>query len=248
MCRWILINIFVSCAVMVSSLDAEEISRTFSIVGIDPKTGECGAAVASKYPAVGRVVPYVRAGVGAFCTQHYHVPKWGEPALDLLEKGQSPAEVFVALLGKDEQPEQRQLGMIDMQGRTAVHNPTQADPRSRWWGALTGKDYAAQGNTLAGEEVVLSMGRAFEKTEGSLTDRLLAALVAGDVAGGDHRGRLAAGIRVAKQDVKGYYFELYVDKSEDAVIDLLKKYVETSHAAKGDWRGGKTPFVDPREK
>lgn len=248
MCRRLLIIAFMSCAVMVASLQAEEISRTFSIVGIDPKTGECGAAVASKYPAVGRVVPYVRAGVGAFCTQHYHVPKWGEPALDLLEKGQSPAEVFVALLGQDEQPEQRQLGMIDMQGRTAVHNPTQADPRSRWWGALTGKDYAAQGNTLAGEEVVLSMGRAFEKTEGSLTDRLLAALVAGDVAGGDHRGRLAAGIRVAKQDVKGYYFELYVDKSEDAVIDLLKKYVETSHVAKGDWRGGKAPFVDPREK
>ena len=248
MSRWLSCFAMTLCLLCVASLPAEEISRTFSIVGIDPKTGECGAAVASKYPAVGRVVPYVRAGVGAFCTQHYHVPKWGEPALDLLEKGQSPAEVFVELLGKDDAPEQRQLGMIDMQGRTAVHNPTQADPRSRWWGALTGKDYAAQGNTLAGEEVVIAMGRAFEKTEGSLSDRLLAALVAGDLAGGDHRGRLAAGIRVAKKDVKGYYFELYVDKSEDAVIDLWKEYVATTHEAKGDWKGGKAPFVDPRKK
>jgi uncharacterized Ntn-hydrolase superfamily protein len=229
-------------------LRAQEISRTFSIVGIDPQTGECGAAVASKYPAVGRVVPYVRAGVGAFCTQHYHVPKWGEEALDLLAKEKSPAEVFVELLGKDEAPEQRQLGMIDMQGRTAVHNPTQADPRSRWWGAMTGRHYAAQGNTLAGPEVVIDMGRAFEKTEGSLADRLMAALVAGDLAGGDHRGRLAAGIRIAKKDVEGYYFELYEDKSDDAVIDLLKKYVETKHEAKGKWRGGQSPFIDPREK
>jgi uncharacterized Ntn-hydrolase superfamily protein len=76
---------------LVSSAGAQEISRTFSIVAIDPETGECGAAVASKYPAVGRVVPYVRAGVGAFCTQHHHVPKWGEPGLDLLAAGKSPA-------------------------------------------------------------------------------------------------------------------------------------------------------------
>src|SRR5687768_16012369 len=157
------------------------VSATFSIVAVDPESGVCGAAVASKYPAVGRVVPYVRAGVGAFCTQHYHVPKWGEEAIDLLAKEKCPADVFVELLGKDEQPEQRQLGMIDMQGRTAVHNPTQADPRSRWWAAMTGRNYAAQGNTLAGPDVVIDMGRAFEKTEGSLADRLMAALVAADL-------------------------------------------------------------------
>lgn len=227
------------------TLRGEEISRTFSIVGIDPATGECGAAVASKYPAVGKVVPYVRAGVGAFCTQHYHVPQWGEGALDLLEKGKSPAAVLVELLGKDEQPEQRQLGIIDMQGRTSVHNPTQADERSRWWGAMTGRHYAAQGNTLAGQDVVIDMGRAFEKTEGSLTDRLMAALVAADLAGGDHRGRLAAGIRVAKQGVKGYYFELYVDKSDDAVIELARNYAGATHDAKGEWAGGKLPFKHP---
>lgn len=101
-------------------------SATFSIVAVDPETGICGAAVASKYPAVGKVVPYVRAGVGAFCTQHHHVPKWGERALDLLEAGQRPEAVFLELLRDDPQAEQRQLGIADVQGRTAVHNPTAA--------------------------------------------------------------------------------------------------------------------------
>jgi uncharacterized Ntn-hydrolase superfamily protein len=229
-------------------LAAQEISRTFSIVAIDPETGECGAAVASKYPKVGRVVPYVRANVGAFCTQHYHVPAWGEPALDLLEMGKSPADVLVELLASDKQPEQRQLALIDMQGRTAVHNPTAADPRSRWWGAMTGRNFCCQGNTLTGREVVQDMATAFEQTEGSLSDRLMAALLAGDLAGGDHRGRLAAGMRVAKKDVEGYWFELYIDESDDAVIDLAKKYAETESKAKGKWRGGQLPWVDPRKK
>jgi uncharacterized Ntn-hydrolase superfamily protein len=135
-----------------------------------------------------------------------------------------------------------------MRGRTAIHNPTQAPERSRWFGAMAGRNYTVQGNTLAGQDVIIEMGRAFEKTEGSLTDRLMAALVAGDLVGGDHRGRLAAGIRVAKKGVEGHYFELYVDKSDDAVIELLKLYAETKHDAKGKWRGGQSPFVDPREK
>lgn len=244
MSRLWMVFCFVSVIAASAGAQGEEVSRTFSIVAIDPATGECGAAVASKYPAVGRVVPHVRAGVGAFCTQHYHVPGWGEEALDLLEKGRSPAVVLTELLDKDKEPELRQLGIIDLQGRSAIHNPTQSDERSRWWGALSGKHYTVQGNTLAGQEVLLEMARAFEKTEGSLTDRLIASLVAGDVAGGDHRGRLAAGIRVAKQDVKGYYFELYVDKSDDAVIDLLKQYAATEHVAKGKWRGGQLPLVE----
>ena len=76
----------------------DAITATFSIVAVDPQTGVCGAAVASKYPAVGKVVPYVRAGVGAFCTQHHHVPRWGEQALDLLAAGKRPEAVFLELL------------------------------------------------------------------------------------------------------------------------------------------------------
>ncbi len=215
------------------STTPSQLTATFSIVAVDPENGTCGAAVASKYPAVGKVVPYVRADVGAFCTQHYHVPPWGERALDLLERGVRPASVLVELLKDDRQAELRQLAVIDMQGRTAVHNPTAAPEESRYWGAITGRHYCCQGNTLAGRQVIVAMATTYEETQGSLTDRLVAALVAGDRAGGDHRGRLAAGIRVAKRNVAGYWFELYVDSSDDAVNELAKKYAKLHHEAKG---------------
>jgi uncharacterized Ntn-hydrolase superfamily protein len=210
-------------------------TATFSICAVDPETGLCGAAVASKYPAVGRVVPYVRAGVGAFCTQHYHVPQWGEPVLDLLAEGKRPEEILSELLKKDKQPDLRQLGIIDMKGQAAVHNPTAAPEASRYWAAMTGRFYCVQGNTLTGRQVITEMAKAYEDTKGSFTDRLMAALLAGDAVGGDHRGRLAAGIRVAKTGAEGYWFELYVDESDDAVVELLGKYTERTHEARGDW-------------
>ena len=89
------------------------------------------------------------------------------------------------------------------------------------------------------------MARAYEDTEGSLADRLMAALVAGDCAGGDHRGRLAAGIKIAKKGQRGTWFQVHVDKSDDAVVDLLRKYVATAHPAKGKWPGGRPPFRHP---
>ena len=210
-----------------------EVSGTFSIVAVDPETGVCGAAVASKYPAVGKVVPYVRAGVGAFCTQHWHNPPWGERALDLLAQGRLPEDVLAELLRDDPQKDKRQLAIIDMSGRAANRNCANADSSGLWWGSAAGRYYACQGNTLTGCEVIHAMARAYEQTEGSLADRLMAALVAGDKAGGDHRGRLAAGIRVAKKGVDGCWLELYVDQSDDAVSDLAKKYADLQHEAKG---------------
>ena len=138
------------------------ISQTFSIVAVDPETGVCGAAVASKYPSVGKVVPYVRAGVGAFCTQHWHHPPWGEQALDLLEKGHGPETVLGMLLKDDERKDKRQLGIINMQGHAANRNPAQADPGGFYWGAMSGRYYACQGNTLTGREVIVAMARAYE--------------------------------------------------------------------------------------
>jgi uncharacterized Ntn-hydrolase superfamily protein len=222
-------------ALLPATLAAAEpdITATFSIVAADPETGICGAAVASKYPAVGKVVPYVRGGVGAFCTQHWHQPKWGEPALDRLAEGMQPNEVLAQLLKDDPQADQRQLAIIDMTGCTAQHHPTGATKPSLYWGGQAGRYYACQGNTLAGRKVITEMARAYEETEGSLADRLMAALVAGDKAGGDHRGRLAAGIRVAKKDVEGYWLELYIDESDDAVAELAKKYEQLDHRAKG---------------
>ena len=226
--------------------DYAGVSGTFSIVAVDPNTGVCGAAVASKYPAVGKVVPYVRAGVGAFCTQHWHNPTWGEQALDLLAAGRLPEEVLAELLRDDPRLGKRQLAIIDMEGRAANRNPTNADPSGIWWGSAAGRYYACQGNTLVGSEVVFAMARAYEETEGSLADRLMAALIAGDCAGGDHRGRLAAGIRVARKGTEGYWLELYVDESDDAVVELARKYAELEHDAKGAWPGGKLPFKNPR--
>lgn len=222
-----------------------DITATFSIVAVDPENCVCGAAVASKYPAVGKVVPYVRADVGAFCTQHHHVPNWGEPALDMLQQGKRPEAVISELLRDDSNAELRQLAITDMQGRAAVHNPTNAPADSRYWMAMTGRFYCCQGNTLTGRGVVVAMAAAYEETEGSLADRLIAALIEADCAGGDHRGRLAAGIRVAKTGVEGDWLSLHVDESDDAVVELAQRYAELKHDAKGIWRGGKLPFQHP---
>jgi uncharacterized Ntn-hydrolase superfamily protein len=206
----------------------EGVSATFSIVAVDPETGECGAAVASKYPAVGKVVPYVRAGVGAFCTQHWHNPKFGERALDLLAGGKLPEEVLGELLREDANKDKRQLLLIDMEGRAVVRNPAKPDlPGAVYWGSMAGRNFACAGNTLAGREVVVAMAKAFEESPGPLSARLMAALVAGDRAGGDHRGKLAAGLRVAKKDVEGLALDLQIEKSEDAVEDLRKAYERT---------------------
>jgi len=201
----------------------------------------CGAAVASKYPSVGTVVPYVRAGAGAFCTQHWHNPAWGERALDLLAEGKLPEDVLAELLRDDPRRDKRQLAIIDMAGRAANRNPADADASGVWWGGASGRFYACQGNTLTGKEVIFAMAKAYEETDGSLADRLMAALLAGDCAGGDHRGRLAAGIRVAKEGITGYWLELYVDESDDAVTELAKKYTALNHEAKGARFEGRTP-------
>jgi uncharacterized Ntn-hydrolase superfamily protein len=171
--------------------------------------------------------------VGAFCTQHWHHPAWGPKALDLLEQGKTPEDVLADLLRGDPQREKRQLAIVDASGRAVNRNPSRPDPSGVWWGGATGRYYACQGNTLTGRDVIGAMARAYEENQGSLADRLVAALVAGDRAGGDHRGRLAAGIRVAKTGVPGYWLELQVDKSDDAVEEIVRKYAGLRHDAKG---------------
>ncbi|MFM8893319.1 MAG: DUF1028 domain-containing protein [Planctomycetia bacterium] len=210
-----------------------DVSATFSILAVDPEAGVVGAAVASRYPAVGRVVPFVRADAGGVCTQHHHVPRWGEPVLAALARGTPPERVLAELLDADPNRELRQLAIIDMQGRAVVHNPTAAPRESRYWAAMTGRFYCCQGNTLAGRAVVTEMARGFEETPGTLADRLMAALVAGEEAGGDHRGKLAAGLRVAKRGVEGQWLELFGDESDSAVAELARGYAALEHDAKG---------------
>lgn len=224
---------------------ADGITATFSIVAVDPKAETCGAAVASKFPAVGKVVPYARAGAGAFCTQHWHNPKWGERALDLLAAEKLPEEVLTELLRHDEHRDKRQLAIIDLRGRAVALGPTNPDFPEDYSGTITGLNFACQGNTLANRKVLTAMAEAFESTEGSLADRLMSALIAADAAGGDRRGRLAAGIIVARNGTPGHWLDLQVEKSDDAVRELARKYAELQHDAKGSWADGKLPVVKP---
>src|SRR4051794_26822326 len=146
---------------------------TFSIVAADLEAGEVGCAVQSKYFAVGSVVPWVRAGVGAAATQAAGVAIYGERALQELARGAAPEEALERVLAGDAGRETRQLGLVAADGRAAA--VTGADCLD-WAGHRVGAGYAVQGNILAGAAVVEEMARAYEETVGPLVERLVAAL------------------------------------------------------------------------
>ena len=174
---------------------------TFSIVGRDPKTGDLGVAVASKFLAVGAVVPYVRFGVGAVATQSYANPTFGPRGLDLLAAGQSPEGVAARFEEGDPDYAQRQFGLVSASGQSLSYTGSECHA---WAGGLSGPDYAIQGNILTGPEVAQAMLTAWQAAENQpLPRRLLAALQAGDRAGGDKRGRQSAALLCAGQG-RGY--------------------------------------------
>ena len=168
---------------------------TYSIVGADLEAGEVGCAVQSKYFAVGAVVPWAKAGVGAVATQAAGVAAYGACVLEQLEAGAEPAEALRRVLADDEGRETRQLGVVTADGRSASFTGSECND---WAGDVQGPGFAAQGNILAGQEVVAEMERAFEKTDGSLAERLMAALEAAESAGGDRRGRQSAAMVVER--------------------------------------------------
>ncbi len=173
---------------------------TFSIVAFDPKTKDLGVAVESRFVSVGAVVPWSVAGVGAVATQSFANTAYGPKALGLLRKGLHPRDVIKQLTAKDKMAAQRQVGVVDARGRAASFT---GDECFDWAGHVVGRNYACQGNILAGEAVVKGMARAFESTEGDLPVRLLAALHAGQKAGGDKRGQQSAALLVVRE--KGGY-------------------------------------------
>jgi uncharacterized Ntn-hydrolase superfamily protein len=166
---------------------------TFSIVATDGET--CGVAVASKFLAVGAAVPAASAGVGAIATQSYANLAYRPDGLAMLRAGKSAQETLDALTAADDQRAQRQAGVVDGAGRSATYTGDGCHP---WAGGLTGDGYAIQGNILAGPDVVEEMQRAWLETDPAapLARRLLAALRAGDEAGGDRRGRQSAAVYV----------------------------------------------------
>jgi uncharacterized Ntn-hydrolase superfamily protein len=171
---------------------------TFSIVAIDPQTGELGVAVASRYFSVGSVVPWAMADVGAVATQADVNVGYGQQAIDLLRQGMTAPEVLKKLLADDKFPgkDGRQVAVVDAKGNVAAYTGPNAP---NWAGDRQGKTWSAQGNILVGAQVPEAMGKAFEGTQGELAEKLFAALKAGDAAGGDARGRQSASMLVVRK-------------------------------------------------
>ena len=183
---------------------------TFSIVARDPQAEEWGVAVASKFLAVGAVVPYAEAGVGAIATQAFANLSYGPDGLERLRSGMSAEEVVQSLTSADDKRATRQLGVVDATGNSAAFT---GDECFDWAGDSASTDLTCQGNILAGPEVVAEMKRAYTSSSGELARKLIAALEAGDAAGGDRRGRQSAAVLVVCKD-GGYGGE------NDIAVDL----------------------------
>ena len=179
---------------------------TFSILGYDPETGEVGGAVQSRVFAVGNGVLWAEAEVGVAATQAIVDVSYGPKALELLRAGLTPSAIIKAIIESDPDPglngrpwpkEGRQFAVMDAKGNYAAYTGPKA---STWAGHKGGKFCTAQGNILAGEGVVNGMVEAFEKTTGHLSLRLIAALDAGQAAGGDTRGMESAAMLIVKKN------------------------------------------------
>ena len=201
-----------------------QIVATFSIVAFDPETDSLGVAVQSKFLAVGSVVPWARAGVGAVATQAMANYNYGPRGLDLMSKGNSAEQTVQALTSADEDREHRQVGVVDARGRASTFTGSECFD---WAGGVTGEHYAAQGNILVGKETVEAMASAYEETGGDLATRLLGALDAGQGAGGDSRGKQSAALLVVREG-GGYggdndrVVDLRVDDHPDPIRELVR--------------------------
>ncbi|MCX6080005.1 MAG: DUF1028 domain-containing protein [Chloroflexi bacterium] len=197
---------------------------TFSIVAYDNQNQTWGIAVASKFPAAGAVVPWALAGRGAIATQAFANTSFGPNGLELLGQGLSAEKTLAQLLESDEGREARQVGIVDSEGRAATFTGKEC---TDWAGGVSGPGYAIQGNTLSNDQVVPAMQAAFLSLDGNIIDRLQAALLAGDRAGGDKRGRQSAALLVVK-DQGGYggYNDRMLDYRVDDDSDPVSKLGE----------------------
>ena len=240
-------NVFLALAAAL--LLASPAHATFSIAAVDPKTGEAAVVVTTRVPFVGRAVPWVRAGVGAVATQSWTVVEYGKRGLDLLEAGVAPEEALRQMLADDQGRELRQLGIIDMKGRTAAFTGKE---NGAWAGSRQGRNYTVQGNILVGPDVLDAVASHLDATEGSgmpLAERLILALEAGQAKGGDKRWGYfqSAAIRVADPNDPGRggdHISLSIDvgEHEEPVAELKRIYYRTGrrlgYRSFSDIRGG----------
>lgn len=199
---------------------------TFSIVAVDVATGEIGVAVASRVVGVGAIVPFARAGVGAVATQSYANLRYGPVGLMALELGIDPTKALTLLTSNDPLRAERQVGIIDAAGRNANFT---GESCLTWAGAIAGKGFSVQGNILTGPEVLDAMAEAFTNTTGELSERLLAALHAGEKAGGDRRGKQSAALLVVREGwgyggLNDRFRDIRVDEHPEPVQELDRVY------------------------
>lgn len=201
---------------------------TFSIVAVDKETGEIGVAVQSKIVGVGSIVPFAEAGVGAVATQSFANVKYGPDGLRFLKMEIPPENCLDLLIIDDPHRESRQTGIIDADGNAATFTGEECHA---WAGDIVGENFAVQGNILAGPEVIDAMAEAFEKSAGLLAERLIAALRAGQKAGGDRRGRQSAALLIVR-DGWGYgglddkFRDIRVDEHEKPIVELERVYLK----------------------
>ena len=199
---------------------------TYSIAACDLDAGQWGVATQSKFLAVGSVVPWAEPRVGAIATQAYANPRYGSEGLGLLREGLSAEEVVQRLTAADEGRDQRQLGVVDREGRSASFTGAEC---LDWAGGRTGPCYAAQGNILVSAATVDAIAETFESLTGTLAERLLDCLDAAQAAGGDRRGQQSAALLVVEQD-GGYaklsdtIVELRVEDHELPLTELRRLY------------------------
>jgi len=217
-------------------------AHTYSIVAFDSATGDLGIAVQSKFPNVGGIVPWARSGVGAVATQSLGNTDYGEKGLELLAQGAIAPEALGIVMRGDPRPAQRQVGIVDARGNAASWT---GDSTFDWAGGrvggpaetriggkgvmIEGRGYAAQANIMVSDATVRNMAETFERTRGSLADRLIAALVAGQAGGGDKRGMQSAALLVVRAGA-GYlglndrYIDIRVYDASDPIRELQRLY------------------------
>ena len=225
MVRGLAVLLLAGCA-SAPRAEALPVVATFSIVAYDPETRELGIAVQSRFIAVGAVVPWAKAGVGAVATQSFANTTFGPKGLELLAKGDKPDDVLVKLLEADEGREARQVGLVDARGRSATFTGQKC---LEWAGGVAEENFCCQGNILKGEDVVTGMAKAFKESKGDLGDRLIAALQGGQEAGGDRRGMQSAALLIVREGW-GYaghndrYRDLRVDDHAEPIRELKRVY------------------------
>jgi uncharacterized Ntn-hydrolase superfamily protein len=204
---------------------------TFSILGYDPETGEVGGAVQSRVFSVGNGVLWAEANVGVVATQAIVDVSYGPQALELLRKGMKPADIIKQVWERDPDPlpdnwtkQGRQFAVMNTKGEYAAFTGPKA---TEWAGNKGGKYATAQGNILAGPEVVDNMIAAFEKTPGHLSQRLVAALEGGQAGGGDKRGQQSAALVIVKKDCGVWLhndtiLRLQVDDNPEPIKELKR--------------------------